>query len=489
MVAAGITEVTVWHRPRVGILPTGDELVEPGTEPEPGQLVEFNSVMLSGMVHEWGGRPAVYPVAGDEPELVESAVAEAAHECTVLLIIGGSSAGRRDYVQQTIASLGELRVEAVAIMPGKPTAIGAINGTPVLAMPGYPVSCVVAAHQFLRPILATLLRTEELVPETVHTRFARKVPSKLGTEEFLSVRLARRQDRGLTAQPLPRGAGRVSSLVHADGVVRIPPEVEGYHPDQQCTAELLRPLRHIDHQITIAGCWEPAIELVIRHIRARHPELVITYDRIGSLAGIDALCRGETSLAACALPLDDTAKQDISRHLAHLVRDQQEALEFITICHRPRGFIVRKDNPKNIHNFPDLARPDIMLANRRHGSTARHILDATLRRHGINPRHIPGYTRQQTTHLAAAASVRSGIADVTFGSPGAAQRLGLGFVTLGTDAVFLVFHRTSTHPVTGLIRQSLDDTGLRTQIAQLASGYDPSSAAITLEFSQVFHLP
>lgn len=473
VLAVGVTEIAVRCRPTVGILPTGDELVAPGTKPEPGQLIEFNSAMLAGMVSEWGGVPVVYPAVKDEPDLLRDAVAESARDCSVLLIIGGSSAGRRDFVQQTIALLGEVRVEAVAIAPGKPTAIGVIDGTPVLGMPGYPVSCIVAAQQFLHPIIATLLRAGESVPGSVQTRFARKVPSKLGREEFLRVRLNPRQAGDYIARPMPRGAGAVTSVVHADAVVRIPSESEGVRVRQNVWAELLRP---VAHNLVLAGCWDPAIDLLGHRLRDTHPELTVVRDHIGSMAGIDALCRGETQYAVCAVPIDDENNPLITGDLMDMLNETDQALEFVAICRRVSGFIVPPGNPKDIRGFADLVRPDIMFANRRRGSTTRHMLDSALAEQGIDHKDIAGYTREQKTDIAAAAAVRENIADTTLGTAAAADRLGLDLVAAGKETVFLVAIDKAHHPLHDLICQTLADISYQDAVNNLTTGHNASVA-------------
>ena len=486
VLAVGVTEIAVRCRPTVGILPTGGELVAPGTKPEPGQLIEFNSAMLAGMVSEWGGVPIVYPAVKDEPDLLRDAVAESVRDCSVLLLTGGSSAGRRDFVQQTISLLGEVRVEAVAIAPGKPTAIGVIDGTPVLGMPGYPVSCIVAAQQFLHPIIATLLRAGESVAGSVQTRFARKVPSKLGREEFLRVRLNARQAGGYVARPMPRGAGAVTSVVHADAVVRIPPESEGVRVHEEVRAELLRP---VAHNLVFAGCWDPSINLLGRRLRDTHPELTVVRDHIGSMAGIDALCRGETQYAVCAVPIDDENNPLITGDLMDMLNETDQALEFVAVCRRVIGFIVAQGNPKDICGFADLVRPDIMFANRRRGSTTRHMLDSALAEQGIDHKDIAGYTREQKTDIAAAAAVQANLADTALGTAAAADRLDLDLVAAGRETVFLVAIDKEHHPMQDLIRQTLADTPYQTAVDTIASGHDASIAGTVTTKTDILARP
>jgi len=216
LLAGGHVSVPVRRKPVVRIVPTGGELVKPGEPVQKGQLIEYNSVVLSGLVREWGGDPvALDPVPDDESALT-AAVKGALAKCDVLVINGGSSAGRGDIVPDVINNMGELIVHGVNIMPGKPLAIGFVDGKPVLGVPGYPVSAIVVFEQFVKPLMAMLLRERCPARRRVTARVRRKMPGKLGTEEFVRVRLA--YIRGeIIASPMKRGAGQISSIAHADG--------------------------------------------------------------------------------------------------------------------------------------------------------------------------------------------------------------------------------------------------------------------------------
>ena len=149
--------MTVRRQPRVAILPTGTELVSPGTELKAGDIVEFNSLMLAGQVREWGGVPTCFPPTPDDFELLRQRVAEALEGHDVVVINAGSSAGSEDYTASVVEDLGELLVHGVAIRPGHPVVLGVCRGKPVLGIPGYPVSAVLTSELFLGPLLYRML--------------------------------------------------------------------------------------------------------------------------------------------------------------------------------------------------------------------------------------------------------------------------------------------------------------------------------------------
>ncbi|MFB6295252.1 MAG: molybdopterin molybdotransferase MoeA, partial [Halobacteriales archaeon] len=148
--SAGVHEIEVRERPRVRLLPTGEEVVE--ADPDPGEVVETNSLTVAGYVERWGGHPDREEIVTDDVDALARTIREGS-AADILVTLGGSSVGERDLVPDAIESVGELRVHGVAIKPGHPVGVGVVVGTPVLALPGYPVSAIVNAVQFLRPAL------------------------------------------------------------------------------------------------------------------------------------------------------------------------------------------------------------------------------------------------------------------------------------------------------------------------------------------------
>jgi molybdopterin molybdotransferase len=248
--SVGVTRVPVAERPVVGVVPTGEELVQ--GDPDPGEVVETNGLTVSTLVERWGGAARYRDVVTDDADALRAAI-QRDLTADVVVTTGGSSVGERDLVPDVVADLGELLVHGVALKPGHPAALGVVSGTPVLALPGYPVSCIVNAVQFLRPTLRRLAGAAEPTPEhpTVRARLERKVRSEPGTRTFARVRLAPETatddggaaggaadaDGGVdaddpavpTATPTrTSGAGILSSVALADGWVVVPESVEGY---------------------------------------------------------------------------------------------------------------------------------------------------------------------------------------------------------------------------------------------------------------------
>src|ERR1044072_4562440 len=238
LLAAGHTTVQVRAKPRVGIIPTGDEIIQPGEEPKPGAVIDFNSSVLAAFVREWGGAPKKYPRARDDLAALKQAVRQAAAECDVVAIIAGSSAGEHDLTAEVVAETGALLAHGIDVMPGKPAVLGRVDEKPVLGVPGYPVSAIVIAREILRPALEKFLGSGAPARSIVRAALPKKIPSHLGLEEFIRVTLGRVNEK-LVAVPLARGAGVITTMVRADGLLRIPSLVQGRHPGRGGEGELV----------------------------------------------------------------------------------------------------------------------------------------------------------------------------------------------------------------------------------------------------------
>src|SRR5262249_45137397 len=298
--AAGATELLVRRRPVVAVLPTGDEVRPVGTQPGPGEILDTNSLMLAAQAQAAGCEARTLPIEPDDPAGLAKAVSAAVTSCDLLIIVAGSSAGRDDYTAQVIGRLGALAVHGVAVRPGHPVALGVVDGTPVLGAPGYPVSAALTFDIFAEPLLAEL---EGAVPRSrprARARLARKLASPLGMDDWVRVRLGV-VGGSMVATPLPRGAGVLTSLVRADGLLVVPAGVEGHHPGEDVDIRLLRALDEIERTIVVIGSHDLVLDLAASALRAEDPAVTLASSNVGSLGGLVALRDGLCHLAGSHL--------------------------------------------------------------------------------------------------------------------------------------------------------------------------------------------
>lgn len=223
LASAGIDKINVVRKPVVAIIPTGEEVVARGSrKPEAGEVYETNGLMAFLYVKKWGAIPHLLDIVTDDPEKIKEAI-RGVTGADMIIISGGTSVGKRDYVPSVVESLGTLLVHGIGISPGKPTALGLVNLKPVVCMPGYPVAGMVALYYFARPAIWKLAHIPDEPDRVVRAVLSEKIPGRTGYKTFARVKL----ENGKAIPLATSGAGILSSVSKADGFVIIPENVEG----------------------------------------------------------------------------------------------------------------------------------------------------------------------------------------------------------------------------------------------------------------------
>lgn len=435
LLSCGVRSIDVRRKPSIAIIPTGSELVDAmmaidsDATIQPGKIIESNSYLIAGLVAQWDGQPNRFPIAIDDRDEIKKAILRGIEENDAVAINAGSSAGTEDYVPQMISELGELLVHGVDIMPGKPMSLGIINGKPIIGVPGYPVSAYIACELFLQPLIHKLLGLQTLQPAKTLATMGRRTASRLGSEEFLRVKMGRVDDQ-LVAVPTARGASLLNSVVRADGIVRIPSNSEGIEQGEPVEAALLRPIEEIENTILIIGSHDIILDILADEIKITNPEITISSAHVGSLAGLTALRRGEAHIAGTHLLDEATGEYNLS-YVQRLF--PAGGMELINLAYRQQGLIVARSNPQKIQSLNDLTEKGLTFVNRQRGSGTRILLDYQLKQLGIAPDDIIGYERELYTHLTVASAVASGIADAGLGILSVAKALNLDFVPVAEE--------------------------------------------------------
>ncbi|MGA8181848.1 MAG: molybdopterin biosynthesis protein [Desulfobacterales bacterium] len=439
LLSGGIFKVPVLVRPKVLIIPTGSELVDwRETAVEnllPGQVIETNSFVLGKLIESCGGAFIRHDMIAEDPMEIKTTVLNAVNsDVDMVLTVGGSSAGSRDYTHHAVDELGEVLVHGVTIMPGKPVLIGDIKKKPVFGIPGYPVSAIVAFEQFVGPLISFMLGQSEKERPKVQVEPTRKIASKLGLEEFIRVKLGAVGDK-IVAIPLPRGAGCITTLTEADGIIRVPKNLEGINPQEPVDAELLRPLSSIRNTIVVVGSHDNTLDVLANQIRVGQKNLTLSSSHVGSMGGLMAIKKGGCHLAGSHLLDTEDGTYNIS-YIKKYLPDMKVKLVHLVL--RDQGLILPRGNPKSLKGIEDLCREDIRFINRQAGSGTRILLDFRLRQLGIDPSDVIGYENEEFTHMSVAVAVQSGTADVTLGIYAAAKALGLDFIPVVTEQYDLI---------------------------------------------------
>ena len=460
--ASGHTTLTVRRAPHVIVIPTGDEVRPLGSDPAPGELVDTNSLMLAAQAREIGCTVESLPVLPDDPERIGAAVADATDRADLVIVIAGSSAGRDDHTADVVAREGTLLVHGVAVKPGHPVVLGTVHGTPVLGAPGYPVSAALTFEIFAIPLLAALEGAAPVERPRAQARLARRLASSLGSDDWIRVRLGR-VGGGLVAAPLRRGAGVLTSLVRADGLLVVPATLEGHDAGAQVEVRLLRDLDAVERTIVAIGSHDPVLDLAASLLRARDPLLTLVSGTVGSLSGLVALRDGLCHLSGCHL-LDPDSGEYTLPWIERVLPGQ--AVEVVRLVHREQGLIVAAGNPLGIEGLADL--PRLRYVNRQRGAGTRVLLDHKLKLIDLEPESVDGYEREEPTHLAVAAAIAAGRADTGLGVMAAARAFGLDFVPVAREPFDLVMR--PSEPAVAPLLDLIGDDGFRAQVEAMG-GY------------------
>jgi len=234
LMALGFTSIQVAKKPRVGLLSTGDEVIDPSQTPRYGQVRDINSYTLGALVEKTGGEAIRYGIFSDSFQVLQEAAAKALSECDVIIITAGSSASTRDMTAEVIRTLGDpgVLVHGINTRPGKPTILGVCNGKAVIGLPGNPVSALVNGYLFVVPVIEKLLGALPKPKATVQAKLTVNLPSQAGREDWWPVKLlpsplGRGQGEGLFAEPIFGKSNLIFTLASADGLLRIHPDATG----------------------------------------------------------------------------------------------------------------------------------------------------------------------------------------------------------------------------------------------------------------------
>ena len=422
--AGGVTEVEVIRKPVFGIIPTGDEIVSPKSDPGKGEIIEFNSTIFSSMLSEWNAESKVYDIVKDKKELLKEVIRKAVNECDSVLVLAGSSAGRDDYTSTIISELGEVIFHGIAIKPGKPAVLGKISNVPVVGIPGYPVSGIVVMEEIVKAMVALYYKTEGNRRETVTATLGKRVVSSLKYREYVRVTLGK-MENGFVAVPLSRGAGVVTSFTKADGILTVPQNSEGFDVGEKAEIELLREKSTVENALIVTGSHDPLIDEVSDIMNRQGCGFRMSSSHVGSMGAINALRNNQAHLG-CIHLLDTESGKYNESYVEKYFPDG--GVKLVKGVGRIQGLMVKKGNPLGIETFKDITKG--RYVNRQLGSGTRILCDYLIGKNGMSKDEIDGYRNEEFTHTGVAALIAAGNADCGLGIYSAAKMYDLDFIEL-----------------------------------------------------------
>ncbi|SDI43357.1 molybdopterin biosynthesis protein [Paenibacillus naphthalenovorans] len=437
ILAGGRVEVAVLCRPKVAIIPTGTELIEPRDAVGRGEIVEFNGTVFASYLKEWGAEPIYLGIVKDEYDTIKDKVLEATRLADIVILNAGSSAGTEDYTVHVISELGRVFTHGVATRPGKPTITGVVNGKPVIGVPGYPVSAYLSLEWFARPLVHHYYGLIEPKRNLLQVKLGRRIVSDAGADDFVRMTVGC-IDGAYIANPLTRAAGVTMSMVRADGLLRIPAGHMGYEQGEMVELELYRPKEQIDRTIVITGSHDLSVDVLHTLLRKTYPDRFLVSSHVGSLSGILAIQKGEAHAAGVHLFDEETGSYNIP-YIEKYLKGHEVVL--VQLVYREQGWIVPKGNPLGIRSAADIGKSQLTYMNRQRGAGTRILFDYLLKQEGIDRNTIYGYDREAINHLSVAAAVAGGAADVGLGIYSAAQAMDLDFIPVSEERYDLLMSK------------------------------------------------
>ena len=419
LAALGENTVEVWRRPKVTIVSTGNEIIAPGEPMRPALVYDSNSQVLADAVRELGGVPTFGGIVRDDLEALRNVLHTALAESDVVLLSGGTSKGQGDLCYRVVEELTDpgIVVHGVALKPGKPLCLAVSRGKPVVVLPGFPTSAIFTFHEFVAPVIRLLGGRPLESHESVTATMVVKTNSEIGRTEYLLVGLVK-TDHGLSAFPMGKGSGSVTTFSRADGFVTIPRHTEILEAGSEVQVRLIgRGLEVAD--LVVIGSHCVGLDHLLSQLQRRGVKSKLL--TVGSSAGLAAAKRGECDLAGIHL-LDPDSGEYNRPFLS-------DTLDLIDGYGRSQGIVFRRGDTRfegrSIAEIVALAMSDLTCAmvNRNQGSGTRILIDRLLG--GAKP---SGYAVQPSNHNAVAAAIAQGRADWGVAIESVARANNLGFL-------------------------------------------------------------
>jgi putative molybdopterin biosynthesis protein len=446
LAAIGQRKIKVFRKPIVGIISTGNELVEPGKNLRGSQIFDINSYSIYQSVLENGGFSLDPVIVKDDARIIRKTLVEMINKTDILLTSGSTSAGSGDLIHDLLDEIGipGILAHGLDVKPGKPTIIASINSKPIVGLPGYPTSALIIFQLIVAPLIRKMAGLPRFNEQTILVgRTARRIYSAKGRRELMTVQLVK-SEKGLLAFPVDFGSGAISSLALADGYIDISKNQEFIEENEEVEIKLLSP-KLVPADLVIIGSHCTGLDLIYQHVIKRIPDFRLKIINNGSTGGLDSIKKGQADIAGIHLLDEKTGEYNIP----YIKGSTRKSANLFRGYNREQGLMIPKGNPKNISNISDILRKDVVFINRNRGSGTRILIDKWIKEISAKKKtaleklkmEINGYDIEAKSHSAVAATISQGKADVGVGIKTAAMAYNLDFIKLADEKYDFLINR------------------------------------------------
>ena len=480
--ALGVTSATVFRRPYIAVISTGNEVVSPGTSLKYGKIYDINARSISDSIIECGGTPTFLGIVGDEKAAIRSKIEEGLLKSDAVILSGGTSAGVGDLLYRIIDDIGKpgILVHGVSVKPGKPLIIAVVNGKPIFGLPGYPTSALMIFNVFVRPIVREMAglkaETEKIL---VEAETAERIESTQGRYEYLPVNIVRTKSGENMVYPVPGKSGAITTLAEADGFIEVPGDRAFLDEGEKVLVELFSfELKPADLMIIGSHCV--GIDLLLSLMREKNGVFKTKVINTGSAGGMAAIRRGEADIAGTHLLDEKTGEYNTPFLERYGITDKAMLVRGYV---REQGLVVVKGNPKKIRSLEDLVGKQLSIINRNPGSGTRILLNLLLqevaRKKGTIfdklVSDIKGYRAEAKSHTAVAVAVLHGKADLGLAIRAVAERYGLDFLPIADEHYdFLIQRNRLTKPAVQALLEILRSDEFKRELKRRLPGLSPT---------------
>jgi len=433
LLAAGVEKVSVYSKPKILIVPTGNEIVEYVNSVKEGKILETNSFFIAERLKLLGAEVKVHEILPDDPQIMKNKLIPASEKFDLIISIAGSSKGSRDFTAKFIEGNGKLLVHGVNMKPGKPVVLGFLNGIPFVGLPGYPQAAFNDLEYFVLPCISRWTGIKPLEERKISANLALRVVCTPGEKHIY---------HGITGKiynkywfyPLKNLSSIISSITKSNSKLVVPKNLEGINEGENIEIYIKKAIEVIDKNIIFAGSHDLLIDIIAELLKVKFGKELAIFP-LGSLLGLETL-RNERSHFTGIHMLDESTG---AYNIPFLSGFSKDFFTLINLSYRSQGLIIKRGNPKSIKSLKDLVRDDVRFVNRQKGSGTRILLEYLLKQESIDKNLISGFNDIEYTHLGVGAKIYYELADVGVGIRAVVDAFNLDFIPLYEERYDLLF--------------------------------------------------